>query len=155
MTLCVTASRVVTVRRGAVQWDNAELLQPVTDGTSFYDYIRRFGFDWDAFTIHDHYIWNSARPRTEQRTIEIRPACQQPWDDHMVVSALGLGLVEAAHLILDVRALPFTPRPCVSWACLCHLVVFSACLWLWTVVWALPSLSFDAPCLANGVRSRC
>ena len=62
----------------------------------------RNGFDWESFTVHDHYIWNSARPRTEQRTVEMRPACQQPWDEHMVVSALCLGLVEASTTILQV-----------------------------------------------------
>ncbi|MGH2628065.1 MAG: glutamate-cysteine ligase family protein, partial [Anaerolineales bacterium] len=30
------------------------------------------------FLWHEHYIWNSARARTQHSTIEIRPACQQP-----------------------------------------------------------------------------
>lgn len=66
--------------------------------------VCRYGFDWESFTVHDHYIWNSARPRTEQRTVEMRPACQQPWDEHMVVSALCLGLVEASPTILQVSS---------------------------------------------------
>ena len=61
-----------------------------------------YGFDWESFTVHDHYIWNSARPRTEQRTVEMRPACQQPWEEHMVVAALSLGLVEASQEIMQV-----------------------------------------------------
>ena len=43
---------------------------------------------------------HSARPRTEQRTIEYRCCCQQPWADHMVVPALGLGISEAAKRIV-------------------------------------------------------
>ena len=46
---------------------------------------------WAAFVVHDHYIWHSARPRSRQGTVEIRCACQQPWDEHMAVAALSLG----------------------------------------------------------------
>jgi len=52
--------------------------------------------DEDAFTAwlhHEHYIWNSARPRTAHATVELRAACQQPWPEHMAASALGAGLV--------------------------------------------------------------
>ncbi len=80
----------------------------------FSDYLAEHGPDYDAFLFHEHYMWNSARLRAAFGTIEIRPACQQPWvyaparaalyredDDaitppHMAVSALGLGLIEAA-----------------------------------------------------------
>ena len=34
-----------------------------------------------------------------QATIELRTACQQPWEDHMVVAALSLGIVEGASEI--------------------------------------------------------
>ena len=47
-----------------------------------------------AFLYHEHYIWNSARPRARQATVELRAACQQPWPDHMAATALGLGIVE-------------------------------------------------------------
>ncbi|MCB9140003.1 MAG: hypothetical protein H6642_16800 [Caldilineaceae bacterium] len=60
----------------------------------FSAYLARNGPDYDAFLFHDHYIWNSARLRAQYGTIEIRPACQQPWNEHMAASALGLGLVE-------------------------------------------------------------
>ena len=53
------------------------------------------GASWEEFLFHDHYIWHSARPRPKQGTVEVRPACQQPLTEHMVVSALGLGLVQA------------------------------------------------------------
>ena len=52
---------------------------------------------WQAFLVHDHYVWHSARPRSRQGTVEIRCACQQPWDEHMAVAALSLGLVSAAQ----------------------------------------------------------
>jgi hypothetical protein len=50
-----------------------------------------------AFLVHEHYIWNSARPRSAQATLELRSACQQPGDEHMVSAALGLATVEAAE----------------------------------------------------------
>ncbi len=51
---------------------------------------------FDAFLLHEHYVWPSARPRSRIGTVEIRPACQQPPDSAWVPSALGLGLIEAA-----------------------------------------------------------
>ncbi len=51
---------------------------------------------WEDFLLHEHYIWNSARPRTAHGTLELRSACQQPLHAHMAASALGAGLVEAA-----------------------------------------------------------
>ena len=62
----------------------------------FTDYLREHGPDFDAFLFHEHYIWNSARLRTAYGTIEIRPACQQPWPEHMAAMALSVGLIEAA-----------------------------------------------------------
>jgi len=82
----------------------------------FTEYLAEHGADYDAFLFHEHYMWNSARLRAAFGTIEIRPACQQPWSgvrrrfttggaggvrtgdgpEHMAVSALGLGLIEAA-----------------------------------------------------------
>ena len=71
----------------------------LSDGRPFSEHMR--GMDpedaWSAFKVHDHYIWHSARPRSRQGTIEIRCACQQPWDGHMAVAALSFGLVCAAQ----------------------------------------------------------
>jgi len=50
---------------------------------------------WQAFLWHEHYVWNSARPRIHYGTIEVRPACQQPPDEPMAAVSLCLGLVEA------------------------------------------------------------
>jgi gamma-glutamylcysteine synthetase len=46
-----------------------------------------------AFLVQDHYIWHSARPRSGHGTVELRAACQQPWGEHMAVSALALGVI--------------------------------------------------------------
>ena len=61
---------------------------------TFYDYLLNHEVDFDSFLMHDHYLWNSARPRTAHGTIELRAACQQPWEENMVVAALGLALIE-------------------------------------------------------------
>ena len=47
------------------------------------------------FLYHEHYIWNSSRPRSAQGTIELRSACQQPASAHMAATAFGLALVES------------------------------------------------------------
>ncbi|NJN80877.1 MAG: hypothetical protein HC802_00325 [Caldilineaceae bacterium] len=65
----------------------------------FTDYLAQHGPDLDAFLFHEHYIWNSARLRAAYSTIELRPACQQPWNEHMAAMALSLGLIEAATQI--------------------------------------------------------
>ena len=67
----------------------------------FEEYLRRHGPDIDAYLWHEHYTWNSARPRALNSTIEVRPACQQPHEDPLVVAALALGWVEA---LAEVRA---------------------------------------------------
>jgi gamma-glutamyl:cysteine ligase YbdK (ATP-grasp superfamily) len=68
----------------------------------------------EAFLLHEHYIWNSARPRARQATIELRSACQQPWPDHMAATALGLGMIEAGMKIHDFlfsfAVAPVAPR---------------------------------------------
>jgi len=61
----------------------------------FTEYLREHGPDFDAFLYHEHYVWNSARLRTAYGTIEIRPACQQPWPEQMAAAALTVGLLEA------------------------------------------------------------
>ncbi len=50
---------------------------------------------WQTYLWHEHYVWNSARPRVQYATIEVRPACQQPPDEPMAAVALCLGLVES------------------------------------------------------------
>ncbi|MFC1748443.1 glutamate-cysteine ligase family protein [Pseudomonadota bacterium] len=61
----------------------------------FKDYVRRLPDKeiFDKFCIHEGTIYNCARPRF-YGTIEVRPACLQPWNDMMVVPAFVLGLVE-------------------------------------------------------------
>ncbi len=66
---------------------------------TFADALLQNGADMDLFLYHEHYIWNSARTRVAYGTVEIRPACQQPWESHMAACALGLGLVEGAEEI--------------------------------------------------------
>lgn len=65
----------------------------------FTDYLREHGPDYPAFLYHEHYIWNSARLRAAYGTIEIRPACQQPWPEQMAAMTLSVGLIEAAPAI--------------------------------------------------------
>ncbi len=61
----------------------------------FTEYLQEHGADFPAFLFHEHYIWNSARVRSAYGTIEIRPACQQPWPEHMAAMTLSVGLIEA------------------------------------------------------------
>jgi gamma-glutamylcysteine synthetase len=65
----------------------------------FSEYLNEHGPDFTAFLFHEHYIWNSARLRTVHGTIEIRPACQQPWSERMAAMALTVGLIEAMPAI--------------------------------------------------------
>ena len=51
---------------------------------------------WQAFLLHEHYIWHSARPRSAQATLELRSACQQPWMSHGAAAALNLAMVVSA-----------------------------------------------------------
>lgn len=76
-------------------------------GTSFAEHLewepgmRDPESAYEAFLFHEHYIWPSARPRARIGTLEVRPACQQPPGSTWVPSALGLGLIEAAHEVED------------------------------------------------------
>lgn len=56
---------------------------------------------FDAFLLHDHYIWHSARVRSAYGTVELRPACQQPPHELMAAAALYLGLVEGYGEIVE------------------------------------------------------
>ncbi len=67
----------------------------------FTEYLLEHGADYDAFLFHEHYVWNSARVRAAYGTLELRPACQQPWREHMSAMALGVGLVEARPAVMD------------------------------------------------------
>ncbi len=71
----------------------------VPSSQTFSQYLAEHGADFDAFLFHEHYIWNSARLRVTYGTLEIRPACQQPWGEHMAAAALGVGLIEASEEI--------------------------------------------------------
>ena len=64
---------------------------------------------FDAFLLHDHYIWHSARLRTAYGTVELRPACQQPPHELMAATALYLGLVEAREQITDYLQTALVP----------------------------------------------
>ena len=57
---------------------------------------------WERFLVHEHYCWNSGRPRAAISTLEWRAACQQPPDEHMAAAALQLGLTEAAAEVADL-----------------------------------------------------
>jgi gamma-glutamylcysteine synthetase len=61
----------------------------------FEGYLREHGPDLEAYLWHEHYTWHSARPRANNSTIEIRPACQQPPEDPLAAAAICLGWVEA------------------------------------------------------------
>lgn len=83
------AQATYLIRRDAAQG-------AVIPGTKpFADSLREHGPDYAAFLHHEHYVWNSARARAAYGTIEVRPACQQPWREHMAAAALSVGLIEA------------------------------------------------------------
>jgi gamma-glutamylcysteine synthetase len=73
----------------------------VPSSRPFYAYLAENGPDFQAFLFHEHYIWNSARLRAAYGTLEVRPACQQPWAETMAAAALILGLAEASYSILS------------------------------------------------------
>jgi gamma-glutamylcysteine synthetase len=50
---------------------------------------------FDEFLFHEHYVWNSARARVANSTIEVRPACQQPPGESLAANAVILGWVES------------------------------------------------------------
>jgi gamma-glutamylcysteine synthetase len=66
----------------------------------FSDYLDEHGPDFAAFLFHEHYLWNSARLRSTYGTLEVRPACQQPWPEQMAGMALTVGLVEAMPAVM-------------------------------------------------------
>ena len=72
----------------------------VPSSRPFYTHLVENGPDFQAFLFHEHYIWNSARLRAAYGTLEVRPACQQPWPETMAAAALILGLAEALQPIM-------------------------------------------------------
>ena len=72
----------------------------VPSSRPFSAYLAENGPDFQAFLFHEHYIWNSARLRAAYGTLEVRPACQQPWPESMAAAALTLGLAEASYPIM-------------------------------------------------------
>ncbi len=66
---------------------------------------------FEAFLWHEHYVWNSARPRVVHSTIEVRPACQQPPSELMASSALILGLVESLSQVQAYLSEALGPDP--------------------------------------------
>ena len=77
--------------------------EATVDGRPFLEYLETNGPTGDAlrdaFLVHEHYIWHSARPRAGHGTLEFRSACQQPWAAHMCTAALSLGIIEGAARI--------------------------------------------------------
>jgi len=78
----------------------------------FEQYLQERGPDLDAYLWHEHYVWNSARPRANHSTIEIRPACQQPPEESLAPAALSLGFVEA---MADAKAFLMDLFPAGPW----------------------------------------
>jgi gamma-glutamylcysteine synthetase len=73
----------------------------IPNARPFTEHLLEHGVDYDAFLFHEHYMWNSARVRAAYGTLELRPACQQPWREHMSAIALSVGLVEARAVVMD------------------------------------------------------
>lgn len=106
-------------RMPALLYREGERLLP--DGRPFTEVLRAdFGMAgsegaalspdcFDAFLLHDHYIWHSARLRTAYGTVELRPACQQPPQELMAATALYLGLVEGREEITDFMKSALAP----------------------------------------------
>ncbi|MGH2605602.1 MAG: glutamate-cysteine ligase family protein [Anaerolineales bacterium] len=63
------------------------------------------------FLWHEHYVWNSARARTQHSTIEVRPACQQPAGALLAPHALSLGWVESLSDVEHYFADALGPDP--------------------------------------------
>jgi len=61
----------------------------------FNDMVKDYTDDevFDAFALHEGAIWYCGRPRIFG-TVEVRPACSQPWSDMSTLPAFTLGAVE-------------------------------------------------------------
>lgn len=38
-------------------WQQKAVLQAVSPSQTFRDHLAAQGYDWEAFKVHDHYIW--------------------------------------------------------------------------------------------------
>mmetsp|Transcript_24709 Transcript_24709/g.34060 ORF Transcript_24709/g.34060 Transcript_24709/m.34060 type:complete len:429 (-) Transcript_24709:198-1484(-) len=77
---------------------------PLINGNLF-DYLQDVSCEdaqMEAFLMHEHYVWHSARPRSKQGTLEMRAACQQPWSQRHAAAALNVGLVCAAEQLEEI-----------------------------------------------------
>lgn len=85
---------LVRVRDGVYQPMKGRFIDQLLDGAAAgaLDEDRAF----DDFLMHEHYSWNSARPRSTHGTLELRAACQQPLGEHMAAAALNVAIVAAA-----------------------------------------------------------
>lgn len=72
---------------------------------------RAPGKAYDEFLWHEHYVWNSARARVKNSTIEMRPACQQPLSESLAANALSLGWVEMLPQLADFLTERLGPDP--------------------------------------------
>ena len=63
-----------------------------------------------AWLLHEGMTWPAARADPLDAVVELRAACQQPWDDHMVACALNLGIIEAGMDLHDFF-FAFMPAP--------------------------------------------
>lgn len=57
-----------------------------------------------AYLLHEHYVWHSARARSNHGTVEFRAACQQPGREHMAAAALHAGFAAGAAEISALLA---------------------------------------------------
>jgi gamma-glutamylcysteine synthetase len=57
-----------------------------------------------AYLLHEHYVWHSARARSNHGTVEFRAACQQPGRDHLAAATLHAGLAAGAPEIAALLA---------------------------------------------------
>jgi hypothetical protein len=69
-----------------------------------------------AYLFHEGTIWPAAKPHISDGTISMRAACQQPWQDHMVATALNFGLLASGwklhdffHTYIDPPVAPRVP----------------------------------------------
>jgi glutamate--cysteine ligase len=76
------------------------------------------------FLFHEHYVWNSARARVANSTIEVRPACQQPPGESMAANALILGWVESLPQIAAYCADALGTEPWQTMLCYRRAVVY-------------------------------
>lgn len=85
---------LVRVRGGVYQPMQGRFIDQLVAGVAAGELDEDRAFD--DFLMHEHYIWNSARPRSTHGTLELRAACQQPLGEHMAAAALNVAIVAAA-----------------------------------------------------------